>query len=336
MADMAVMRSGYLVVILLLGASAISFGQIVITGVVLNEEDKSPIAYANIGILDTSVGTISNPDGTFEIHIPVQHRNDSLLFSALGFGKRSFKVSELVSQKALTIHMQEQTTLLKNIVVKSKKKKPARTFQFGNNVHDAGSIHVDSIAAGSAMALLIENKYPAFQADLTVPYFARKARLRISYNTFDEFKIRLRFLSVHPETGLPHKDLYNGSIVIKSELRRGWVTFDLSKYNIRIDDQAFYLVFEWLIDDDDRRLLMEMYREFERQFPKKVTTDTVMVEGEKITFSSYHGYRAGTSFASSSQRDVIDQFKCYYRNNSHGQWRRSSSVIAANVVVVNY
>ena len=336
MTDMAVMRLGYLIVTLLLAGSAVSYGQVVVSGVVLNEDDKSPIAYANIGMLNTSVGTISNPDGTFEIHIPAKHQNDSLLFSALGFRKQSFMIGDLLSKKPLVIYMQEQTTLLKNITVKSKKKKPVRTFQLGNNVYDAGSIHVDSVAAGSAMALLIDNKYPVYQAELTLPYFARKARLRISYNTFDDFKIRLRFLSVNPETGLPDKDLYNGSIVVKSEQRRGWLTFDLSKYNIRIEDPAFFLVFEWLIDDDDRRLLMDMYREFERQFPKKVTTDTVVVEGEKITFNSYHGYRAGTSFASSSQREVMGQFKCFYRNNSHGQWRRSSSVIAANVVVVNY
>ena len=262
--------------------------------------------------------------------------SDTLLFSALGFEKKSIYLPELASQKNLVIKLREQTTILKNVVVKSRRRKPARSFEMGNASFNSGSIYVDSVAAGSAMALLIENRHPTFNPDLAVPFFVRKAKLRINYNTFDNFKVRLRFLSVDETTGLPGQDLFHENIVVTSGMRKGWLNFDLSSYNIRIDQPSFFLVFEWLIEDDDRKLLMEMYREFERLFPRRVTTDTLRIDDEQITYHSYHGYRAGTSFASTSDRFVVESFKCFYRNNSYGKWRRSSTILTANVVVVNY
>lgn len=333
---MVAVRLRFFVILYFVFSGLISAGQIRIEGILLNAEDNTPIPFANIGILDTRTGTISNEDGTFEILIPASLATDTLLFSALGFEKKSIHIPSLKSRKDLVITLREQTTILKNVVVRSKRRKPARSFEMGNILYNSGSIYVDSIAAGSAMALLIENRHPTFNPALTVPFFVRRAKLRISYNTFDNFKVRLRFLSVNVATGLPDKDLFHENIVVTSGIRKGWVTFDLSPYNIRIDQPAFFLVFEWLIEDDDRRLLMEMYREFERLFPRKVTTDTLQIDDEKITYHSYHGYRAGTSFACSSDRYVVESFKCYYRNNSYGQWRRSSTILTANVIVVNY
>lgn len=333
---MFAVRLRFLVALLFIFSAFIASGQITIKGILVNEEDNAPVAYANIGILDTRTGTISNEDGTFGLTIPENLVNDTLLFSALGFERKSIYIPTLTNRGQLTIRMREQTTMLKNVVVKSKRRKPVRTFEMGNALFNSGSLYVDSAASGSAMALLIENKQPTFNAGLTVPFFIRRAKLRISYNTFDNFKVRLRFLSVDERTGLPDKDLFHESIVVSSGIRKGWVNFDLSSYNIRIDQPSFFLVFEWLIEDDDRRLLMDMYREFQRLFPKKVTTDTLRVDDEQITYHSYQGYRAGTSFASSTDRVVVDNFRCYYRNNSYGQWRRSSSILTANVVVVNY
>ncbi|HSF55373.1 MAG TPA: carboxypeptidase-like regulatory domain-containing protein, partial [Algoriphagus sp.] len=47
--------------------------QILIKGKVLDGKNDQPIAYTNIGIINTRVGTIANGDGTFSIQIPAQH-----------------------------------------------------------------------------------------------------------------------------------------------------------------------------------------------------------------------------------------------------------------------
>lgn len=307
-----------------------------ISGKLLSTEGSSPIAFANIGIVDTPVGTISNEDGTFEIEIPEQYKLRELLFAALGYERKSYLVNAIDATVPLVVKLSEHSTVLHNVVVKSGKTTPVRKGEFGNRHFNEGSIYADSSASGSAMALLIENKYPAHLPEVIPPYHVLDARVRIAHNTFEKFKIRLRFMSVDPVTNLPDRDLVDESIVIASGMRKGWLKFDLSGYNIRISDPSFFIVFEWLLEDEDRLLLLEQYKEFRRQFPRKVTVDTLVVDGQKITFNSWNGFRAGTSFGSSSNRFALDNFKCYYRSNSYGRWKRSSFVLAARLTVANY
>jgi hypothetical protein len=114
------------------------------------------------------------------------------------------------------------------------------------------------------MALLIENKYPAYHADLAFPVFTEKALLRISANTFDEFKVRIRFLAVDSVTNLPGKDLFNENVIATSSMKSGWVTFDLSSLNFRIDAPSFLLVFEWILDDNARLNLSNLYKRYQK------------------------------------------------------------------------
>lgn len=69
--------------------------QKIIKGKVLELESNTPISYVNIGIINSSVGTISNSDGTFFIRIPNDHANDSLTFSALGFEPKHIPIQSL-------------------------------------------------------------------------------------------------------------------------------------------------------------------------------------------------------------------------------------------------
>jgi hypothetical protein len=62
-------------------------GEKIIRGKVLAQNNKTAIAYANIGILNSNVGSISNEDGSFSISIPTHYFNDTLLFAALGYQK---------------------------------------------------------------------------------------------------------------------------------------------------------------------------------------------------------------------------------------------------------
>lgn len=327
----------YNITVLLISVSAFLQAQdITIKGILVSKNAKQPIGYANIGIVDTPVGTISNEDGTFELHVPEKYTDQNLLFAALGFERKSFAVRELSRNKDNVISLEERATLLGNVTIKSARVKPSVQMEMGNRHQNEGSIYADSAAAGSAMALLIENKYPAYDERLTTPYHIKSAKLRIAHNTFEQFKVRIRFLAVDSTTNLPGKDLVNHNIIATSGMKKGWLKFDLKKYNIRINRPSFFVVFEWLLEDEDRLILLGQYKEFRRQFPRKVTVDTLMVDGEKLTFNSWHGFRAGTSFGSSSLKFSLDHYKAYYRNNSYGKWKRSSFILTARVTVLNY
>lgn len=311
-----------------------SLSQKIVKGNVLDQHNNKPIAFVNIGILNSSVGSITNGDGTFSISVPTSHSKDTLLFSALGYGTRKIPVSFINPDQSLTVLLSEKVTELEQVTVSAKKEKK-KNFWLGNKYHKGGNIYADSVAAGSAMALLIENKYPAYHEDLAFPIFVEKALLRISVNTFDEFKVRVRFLEEDSITQLPGKDIFNESVIVTSSIKEGWLTFDLSSFNFRIDKPSFFLVFEWILDDKDRLNLMNRYKQFQKENPEKVTVDTVVVRGEKVLYYNWYNFVAGTSFGVSPIQFSLNNYQSYYRGSSFGEWKRAATILTARLLVSN-
>ena len=173
----------------------------------------------------------------------------------LGYERQVIHVQLLIDQGNLTVYLNEKPTTLETLTIEGRRKK-AKGYQLGNRYSKGGFIYCDSVAAGSAIALLIENKYPGYHEDLVFPVFAAEARLFINRNTMDSFKIRIRFLSKDEKTGLPGSDFFDQSIVVTSAIRQGWVSFDLMPYRILIQDSSFFLAFEWIMDERDRLNLL--------------------------------------------------------------------------------
>lgn len=67
--------------------------QIRVKGKVLNEAGN-PIAYVNIGIPETRIGTVSSRKGKFKITLNGSHKNETLKFSAVGYQDRQIPVEE--------------------------------------------------------------------------------------------------------------------------------------------------------------------------------------------------------------------------------------------------
>ena len=301
-----------------------------IRGQVMDFATRKPIMYVNIGILGSPIGTISNADGTFSITVTAQYSEDSLIFSMLGYAPKSIAVRQLADQINSSVFLTEKVTRLETVTITEKQRKP-KVYPLGNRYQKGGLIYCDSLAAGSAMALLIENKYPAYHKDLEFPLYAREARLFISQNTLDSFKVRIRFLSRHPETGLPDDDIFDESIVLTSTVRHGWITFDLKPYNLLISDTSFYLAFEWIMDDQDRLNLLRQYYEYRIKNPHLVTSDTTIIGGEKVGVRNYYQFQAGTSYGVSPIPFSLQNYTCYYRLNSFGKWMRAPGVLTARV-----
>ena len=86
----------------------------VITGKVLSKSDGKPIPGVNIRIQNTDIGTITNPDGLFEIEI-AQKLPQTLIFSFVGMKNQNIVVNEnLVS---LNVTLEEEVVLGEEVVV---------------------------------------------------------------------------------------------------------------------------------------------------------------------------------------------------------------------------
>ena len=110
------MKSKLILIMLFTLMFEMLLGQSKITGRVINEESKSPIAYVNIGIVGKNIGTVSNEDGLFTILIETQYMNDSLLFSCVGFEPHSIKISDI--QEDNVINLKEKLYFLDEVIVK--------------------------------------------------------------------------------------------------------------------------------------------------------------------------------------------------------------------------
>ncbi|XOV92108.1 MAG: carboxypeptidase-like regulatory domain-containing protein [Bacteroidota bacterium] len=109
----------YLLVIIMLWAVSISFGQIKerisISGRIIDHQTNNPIPYVNIGVLDSYVGTSSDDQGKFQLSIPNKLRNSQIIFSSIGYKTKPVLISEINSSDKLVIKLLEDTLNLQSL-----------------------------------------------------------------------------------------------------------------------------------------------------------------------------------------------------------------------------
>jgi len=314
---------------------SISFGQTEVNGKILNRDSKEPVAYANIGIPKTDVGTLSNQDGSFSILIPAKHSSDTLLFSALGFGKRAIPVQTL-TKKTTVIYLGEKNTVLNETVVYGQKT-ANKVFELGNSEFKGGIITTDTTYAGRSNSLLIENRGPQYKKELQFPVYVTKASLRIFKNNLKSFKYRLRLNEVDSLTGSPGKDLLQRSIVAESTVRNGWLDFDLSQLNL-VMSKPFFITVEQILTKADRITIADGYRDFIQKNPTKIKNDTVVRDGKKEVRQILKGSAMdlpGVFVAIAVSQFAKENYVCYVRETSFGEWKKVRGILTATVTLSN-
>ena len=75
-------------------SSSLLFSQNKIEGIIVDSL-KNPIQYTNIGILNKSIGTVSNEEGKFILNIGKANLNDTLRVSCFGYKPKQFLVKNI-------------------------------------------------------------------------------------------------------------------------------------------------------------------------------------------------------------------------------------------------
>lgn len=313
--------------------SAFGYGQITIAGRILNSSSREPISYANIGIRNSNVGTISNADGSFSLIVPRKLSNDTLVISSLGFAKKRVAVNYVKQEKALIIHLNEKRKVLAPVVVTSTKPK-LNYFDIGNKQMRGGVLEADTTYAGRSIALLISPSQEQLKKGI-FPAYLEKARIRILRNNLKSFRIRVRLNAVDSQTGQPGEDLLQQSIISESTMRSGWLVFDLSALNYEAS-KPFFVTFEQILDFNDRSAIARGYQEFIRKHPRKVITDSVEFEGKKevrqrITWGGID--LPGVFIGISATPDAIENNTCYVRETSFAEWKKVRGIVSATVTL---
>ncbi len=302
--------------------------QITLKGKVLDQNSGQPVPYANIGILNSTVGTLSNEDGSFTITIPSGLSNRNVLFSSVGYNRKSIRTDSLTAYNDLEIRLSENILELSEVEIYGEKvKKKSVTLGNSKSLMMSGQLFYDTLSAGSAMALLID------VADEEM-VFISEASLFIAKNLTPEFKVRLRIMERDSETDLPGRDLLTEDIIVTSKITSGWLDFTLSE-PLFLRETSFFVVFEWIMDKKARKYVAEKYAEYMRLYPEDVTYDTRIINGQQVSIPRVNKVVAGTIFGITNTKKDLRRHVCYYRSNSFGEWKRSTGILSAKVRLTN-
>jgi hypothetical protein len=89
---------------------------IIFRGRVLDRERKEVLPYTGISILGTNIGTLSNIDGDFELKIPEKNKQDTVIFSHLGFQQYRKPIEE-INAEISSIQLQPTSIHLKEVQI---------------------------------------------------------------------------------------------------------------------------------------------------------------------------------------------------------------------------
>ncbi len=296
----------------------------------ITDSKGNPLPYASIGIPGTEYGAISEENGDFILYIKKPDDSFEVYFAALGFETRKKTLSSIDYSQPILIQLSPKEITLQEVTVTDEKLKP-RSIEIGNGKSflPRGMLAYDTLSGGSAMAILID---PSESEDLN---FMTGASLRIAISKLPQFKVRFRMMDVDESNNRkPGKDLLNENIIIKSEIRKGWLDFDLRPYALD-PKEPFYMVFEWILDLKDRKYIYKAYDDFEKEYPDRVHYDTVIVDGEEVIDVRINEMLAGTAFGVTGIKGKNEKMLTFTRANSFGEWNRDNAVLSAKATFSN-
>lgn len=105
------------VIFILFSLPIILFSQIRISGSVREISTKQPIPYVSVYFPKYNIGTITDMNGNFSIHIADTVTNNSLVFSCVGYQKKEIPVSQLIRQEQ--VYLQESQLNISGVEVKA-------------------------------------------------------------------------------------------------------------------------------------------------------------------------------------------------------------------------
>ena len=221
------------VLIFLFLANSVMAQNTVLSGLVVSSDEK-PISYVNIGIKNKKLGAVTNQNGLFKIKIPDSLKNEMLIFSCVGFESITLKISSLLLEKKIRIYLEKRIIAIPEITFKDRKIKPYQVGIKGRTplIYAPSKSYNNNDIIEQARIFKINE-----------PVKILNANIFLSYANTDSIKLRLNFYNLLND--FPNERLIHKSIIKTFISKEGWLTFDLNKDDIYINEN-FAVSFEFL------------------------------------------------------------------------------------------
>ena len=218
-------------VLLLLFVSSCMYSQI--KGIVLDESNK-PIPYVNIWVENENIGTTSEENGSFSIH--VEDQNKVLIFSALGFETKKVKFSE-----AEKVVLKEIAFQLDAVVIS--KSKSTVEIEIG------GSKNINHTYFPGGVPWIYAKRFNYSNDFSKTPFI--KNTIIFTTSEIKNATFKLRIFEVNKE-GAPGLDLLDEDIIVVVKKGNQENKIDLTKYNLVVPQNGIFIAFEWMIIESNK------------------------------------------------------------------------------------
>lgn len=204
----------------------------------INKDNGERIPYANIGIVNKNIGTVSNAKGEFNIELSSEYDNDTLYLSCIGYERKAYLISNFKnyfrSTDQIILELQPKIYELAEVVVRP----------LGTKIYTLGNFCESNSAYGNAfyskelgteIGLLVnlpDNKNNAYLQNF---------RFYVGKFTFNKFPVRLNVYNL--KNGKPNENILTESIFIELTSVGEYIV-ELEKYQI-ITNGDFFISLEY-------------------------------------------------------------------------------------------
>lgn len=228
-----VMKSNFILIFTFLG---FFINAQIINGQIISENDKTPVSYARIGILDENVGVISDKNGNFSFDLTNIKKDKNLIVQVGGFENYKVQIKNIDLSKKLIISLVDK---VQNIAEVQLKKQRFTEKNWGSNSHSQKIL----------FAYYPERTNEDKSKEIAV-YFGNNKRVKINKINVNvaELKadqpLQLSFNIYSKKDKLPNESIISENLtatLTNDEIKNGVFTFDISDRNIWIEKEDFFV-----------------------------------------------------------------------------------------------
>jgi hypothetical protein len=214
---------------------ALFIGSIVsaqVKGIVVDEFDK-PISYVNIWVEGENIGTSSEEDGRFTID--TNDKNKNLLFSIIGYEKKTVKVSQ-----ASKVVLQSITNELEEVVIFNKKE--TKEMEIG--------IVENTVFQAFDNGPKLDVKFFPYNPKYNKTKYIKQVRI-LTDSKLEKVTMKLHFYAVD-ENGLPGAELLKKDFIVTIIKGGKSSKINISDFNLTMPKNGIFVGFEKLMIESNK------------------------------------------------------------------------------------
>lgn len=202
-------------------------------GIVIDSISKKPISFVNIWVQNENIGTTTEENGTFIINAVENNKN--LIFSALGFEKKTVKAANANEVQLNPIAYQLEEVVLS-------RRKQTKELEIGRIP--------DAIFEAFDNGPRIDVKFFPYSTNYSRIKYIKKVIL-VTDNRIESATIKIHFYSVDAN-GFPGEELLKKDLVVSVQKGVLKTRFDVSDFNLKIPKNGLFVGVEKLLIEKNK------------------------------------------------------------------------------------